>query len=113
MKFLLIIAHDNLFSPTSKLTGEIIKWNKEMSKKSFLLDSNPLVPAENAVTIRIRGKKIEKTKGPFSNSKEQIAAYVLIDCPSQREAIKIAKAHPMAKVATVEVRRVWEELSSM
>jgi hypothetical protein len=84
-----------------------------MNENGFLVDSNPLVPADEGVTIRIRNNHTERTKGSFSNSKEKIAAYVLIECNSLDQAIEIAEKHPMAKAATVEVRRVWEELSSL
>jgi hypothetical protein len=113
MKFLLIIAHDDSFSPTKDLTKKVIAWNTEMSQRGFLIDSNPLVPSDEAVTIRIRNNKLKKTYGSFSRSHEKIAAYVLVDCSSQNEAIELAEKHPMAKAATIEVRRVWEELSSL
>lgn len=113
MKYLIIIAHDETFKPTDDLTKRIISWNEAMKKNGLLIDSNPLVPAEEGITIRIRNNNIEKRKGPFSDGNEQIAAYVLIDCASLDEAITIAEKHPMASAATVEVRRVWEELSSI
>jgi hypothetical protein len=113
MKFLLIIAHDDSFSPTKYLTKKIITWNTEMRQKGFLIDSNPLVPADEGITIRIRDNNIKKKKGSFSASKEKIAAYILVDCSSQDEAIELAEKHPMAKAATIEIRRVWEELSSL
>ena len=113
MKFLIIIAHDDTFIPTDDLTKRIISWNKIMKKNGHLIDSNPLVPAEEGVTIRIRNNQIEKSKGPFSNCNEQLAAYVLVDCNSLDDAVEIAEKHPMASAATIEVRRVWEELSSI
>ena len=111
MKFFIIIAHDDTFIPTNDLTSKIVSWNKTVKKTGFLIDSNPLVPAEEGITIRIRNNKNEKRNGPFSDCNEQIAAYVLVDCISLDEAVAIAEKHPMASAATVEVRRVWEELS--
>lgn len=112
MKFLLIIAHDDLFLPTKDLTKKIIEWNHEMTKKGFLIDSNPLVPENEGITIRIRDNQIKKTKGSFSNSNEKIAAYALVECSSLNKAVEIAVKHPMSKAATVEVRRIWDELIS-
>lgn len=112
MNYLLIIAHDDTFLPSYDLTQQIISWNHEMKEKGFLVDSNPLVPAEEGITVRVRNEQIERRDGPFSNSNEQMAAYVLVDCNSLDEAVDIAAKHPMASAATVEVRRVWEELSS-
>jgi hypothetical protein len=112
MKFLLIIAHDDLFSPSMDLTKKIIAWNQEMIKKGLLIDSNPLVPESEGITIRIRKNKIKKTKGSFSDSNDKIAAYALVRCSSLNKAVEIAVKHPMAKAATIEVRRIWEELIS-
>jgi hypothetical protein len=113
MQFLLIIAHDNLFSPTKDLTKDIIAWNAEMKKLGILKYSNPLVPFTDSVTIRIREKKTIKTNGSFSNSKEKIAAYALIECNSMDDAVEFAEKHPIAKLATIEIRPVWENLSSI
>jgi hypothetical protein len=113
MQFLLIIGHDNSFSPSTKLTQEIISWNNEMRKLGLLEYSNPLVPYNEAITIKVRNGKTIKIDGSFSNSKEKIAAYALIKCEGIEEAIKAAEKHPMAREATIEIREVWENLGSI
>jgi hypothetical protein len=110
MLYLLIICHDDRFAPTEQLTKEIIAWNKAMKKSGILKYSNPLKPAGEAITIRIRKGKLHVTDGPFSDTIEQITAYALIDCPDFQEAVKAASTHPMAKAATIEVRPVWSDL---
>jgi hypothetical protein len=113
MQYLLIICHDDSFAPSKNLIKEIIAWNKAMGKKGILKYSNPLKPPNEAKTIRIQKEKVTITDGPFSNSKEQIAAYVLLGCSSMKEAIDAASQHPMAKAATIEVRPVWEDLPNL
>ncbi|KUO73476.1 MAG: hypothetical protein APF81_05145 [Desulfosporosinus sp. BRH_c37] len=56
--------------------------------------------------------KILLTAGPFSDTSEKIAAYVLIECSTREEAIEAAAQHPMAKTATIEVRPIWEDLAN-
>ncbi|HEY9162819.1 MAG TPA: YciI family protein [Desulfomonilia bacterium] len=111
MKFLLIISHDAHFRPTKDLVEDIFKWMDEMTGRGILIHGNPLRPAEEAITVRVRGGKIKAVKGPSTHAKEKISAYVLIDCLEMDDAVKIASAHPMARAATIEVRPVWEELA--
>jgi len=112
MQYLLIICHDENFAPTKTLTRDIIAWNKVMESRGILKYGNPLRPPSDAKTIRVRDGKLIVADGPFSNTSEKMAAYVLIECSSLDEAIDAASQHPMAKVATVEVRPVWEDLAS-
>ena len=53
--------------------------------------------------------KIVLRKRPFAKSKEKMCAYELIEGSSPEEAIEVASMHPMAKVATIEVRSIWNE----
>jgi hypothetical protein len=111
MKFLMIICHDDSFISTEALVAEIVDWDKEMDARGIRIYGNPLRPAHDAVTIRIRdGKRVLK-KGSFAPSIEKVAAYELIECASLDDAIDVASTHPMAKAATIEVRPVWSELA--
>jgi hypothetical protein len=112
MQYLLIICHDESFAPTETLTREIIAWNKVMESRGILKYGNPLRPPSDAKTIRVRKGKLLLTDGPFSDTSEKIAAYVLIECSTMEEAIDAASQHPMAKAATVEVRPIWEDLAN-
>ncbi len=111
MKFLLIISHDEHFRPTEGLVEEIFRWMDEMMERGIMVHGNPLRPAEEAKTVRVRNGKLRAVNGPSTRAKEKISAYVLIDCRDMDEAVKIALSHPMAKAAVVEVRPVWEELA--
>ena len=72
---------------------------------------NPLRPPGDATTVRVREGKVTLKRCPFARSKEKMCAYELIECSSTEEAIEVASQHPMAKVATIEVRPVWSELA--
>lgn len=112
MKFLLIIGHDDDFGPSPELISRILDWNREMTRRKILLDSNPLKPWQNAKTVRVRNGETEITSGSFSDSEEKISAYALIDCRSEQEAISIASMHPMAREAVIELRPVWEDIGT-
>ena len=111
MRYLLIICHDDTFTPTDTLVKEIGAWIKKMEGKGIRMYGNPLRPAGDATTVRVRGGKVVRTKGPFAKSKEKMCAYEVIECSSSEEAVDVASQHPMAKVATIEVRPIWNELA--
>jgi len=65
-----------------------------------------LVLPSEAVTLRIRSGKQSRTDGPFMETKEMLAGFVLIDAPDMAAALDIAATNPMAKLGAVEVRPV-------
>jgi hypothetical protein len=111
MHYLLIIAHDNAFAPTEHLLEEIMDWIKSMETRGIRVQGNPLRPASEAVTVRVREGEVSHSPGPFSRSREQMCAYELIQCASLDVAVEVAAKHPMASAATIEVRPVWSQLS--
>ncbi|HJV67532.1 YciI family protein [Ideonella sp.] len=111
MHYLLIIAHDDAFAPTEHLVAGIIGWIKSMEARGIRVQGNPLRPASEAVTVRVRNGEVSHSPGPFSHSREQMCAYELIQCASLDVAVEVAARHPMAAVATIEVRPVWSQLA--
>ena len=111
MQFLLIIAHDDTFTPTEILVSDIQSWVHDMEARGIRKYGNPLRPAHDAKTVRIRHDLLEVVDAPFSNAKEKICAYELIECATFEEAVNIATQHPMAKAATIEVRPIWSDLA--
>ncbi len=111
MQYLLIISHDDFFIPTETLFQEIGAWIRQLENKGVRVYGNPLRPAGEASTVRVREGKAVIKKGPFADSMEKMCAYELIECSGDEEAIEVASSHPMAKVATIEVRAIWNELA--
>lgn len=112
MQYLLIISHDDTFAPTEALLKDIQAWIRKMEHHGVRLYGNPLRPAVDATTVRVRNGKVTLSKGPFADSNEKMCAYELIECASNKEAIEVASSHPMANAATIEVRPVWNELAT-
>lgn len=108
MRFFFIISHDDSFAPTAELVSAIVSWTRKQKAGGVLLDSNPLQPAGNAVTVRVRQGDVRRTRGPFARSREKMCAYAMIKAASLDAAVEIAASHPMAEAATIEVRPVWE-----
>jgi hypothetical protein len=47
------------------------------------------------------------TDGPFTESREWIAGFDILDCEGLDEAIEIASKHPMARFGRLELRPFW------
>ena len=66
-----------------------------------------LRPAEDAVGVRVRGGKVLVTDGPFSETKETIAGFDVLEAPDLDAAIAIASEHPMAYGGAIELHPAW------
>lgn len=111
MRFLLIISHDDSFRPTDALVADIGRWIREMDRQGVRIHGNPLRPAGEARTVRVRDGRTTVKAGPLAGSPEKMCAYELIECAGMDEAVATATRHPMAKAATIEVRPIWSELA--
>lgn len=67
-----------------------------------------LQPARTGATVRVRNGKVSVTDGPFTETKELVAGFYLIDAADLNEAIQIAARIPPARVGSIEVRPVRE-----
>lgn len=72
------------------------------------LAANPLHPTSLATSVRVRDGKRIVTDGPFTETREQLGGYFLIEAKNLDEAIGVAARIPMARKGTVEVRPVVE-----
>ncbi len=66
-----------------------------------------LRPPQDAVGVRVRGGRVLVTDGPFSETKESIGGFDVIDAPDLDTAITMASEHPMAYEGAIELRPFW------
>jgi hypothetical protein len=74
MQFLLIISHDESFVPAETLVEETMGWVREMAGRGIRKYGNPLRPAKEAKSVRVREGKRVLTDGPFGACMEQMCA---------------------------------------
>jgi hypothetical protein len=60
-----------------------------------------------ATCVRRPADEVIVTDGPFAETKEQIAGYDVLECPSLEEAVRWAARHPSARLGSIEVRELW------
>ena len=81
----------------------------DLRAESKFVGCNRLTPS-GAATVRVRDGKHVVSDGPFTETKEIMGGYYLIDCASRDEAIAWAKRLPLTeKRSCVEVRQLWPE----
>ena len=71
-----------------------------------MTSGNGLQPPQTATTVRLRGGKRQVQDGPFSDTREQLGGYVIVDVPSLDQALEWAARAPCAATGGVEVRPV-------
>jgi len=93
--------------PTQKELAEMGKFNEELVKAGAMLAGEGLHPSSKGARVKFSGGKQTVTDGPFTESKELIAGYWLIQVKSKEEAIEWIKRAPFED-AEVEIRQVFE-----
>ena len=87
---------------------ESIATADELRPDGVYLGGHALQPVRTAVTLRRKRGELSFTDGPFAETKEQLAGFILIEAPDLEGAKEIARVLPPACLATVEIRPVWE-----
>jgi hypothetical protein len=85
-----------------------INYVQTLQQGSHFIDGQPLHPVHTATTVRVRNGKTMLVDGPFTETKEQLAGFYLLEAKDLNEAIKLAAAIPPAKYGSIEVRPVRE-----
>lgn len=78
----------------------------ELRDEGRLLDSQMLERASTAKSLRTRRNRLTVTDGPFTETKEFLAGFNLIEAENMEEAVRIAAAFPWTRTGCVEVRPV-------
>jgi hypothetical protein len=86
----------------------IREWMTQMESQGKLLLGEPLRPAEDATTVRVRNGQLLVTDGPFAETKEWVAGYGILECKTREEAVAVSASHPMARIGQIEVRGFWD-----
>lgn len=77
-----------------------------LQAEGTLVGFQQLEHASTAKTLRTRGGRTQVFDGPFSETKEMLAGFNLIEADSEEEALRIAREFPWARTGSIEVRPV-------
>jgi hypothetical protein len=97
--------------PTEELLSAMGKYNEELMKAGVLLDLAGLQPSSKGARIKFSGGKRTIIDGPFTETKELIAGYWIIQVKSREEAMEWAKRVPApheGQEGEIEIRPFFE-----
>jgi hypothetical protein len=95
--------------PSEELLSAMMKYNEEMVKAGVMLQGEGLQPSSKGARVRFSGGKPMVIDGPFTETKELIAGFSMIQVKSREEAIEWVKRWPaLDNVDEIEIRQVFE-----
>jgi hypothetical protein len=118
MRFMIIVkatadSEAGRFPPNPEpLFAAMAGYHEELAKAGVLLDASGLQPSSKGWRVQYDGNKRTVVDGPFTESKELIAGYTLIQTRTRDEAIEWSRRfpNPVSEGAAchVEVRQLYE-----
>jgi len=115
MKFMMIVKANKDSEagvmPSEALLSAMGKYNEELVKAGVLLDAAGLQPTSKGARIQFSRGKRTVIDGPFTESKELIAGYWIIQVKSREEAIEWARRAPApheTEDCEIQVRQFFE-----
>jgi hypothetical protein len=94
--------------PDAKAVSAMMKYNESLQKAGVLLALDGLHPPSMGARVSFDGGKPQVTDGPFSEAKEVVGGYWMIQVKSKEEAIAWASRCPASGDEIIEVRQVQE-----
>ncbi|MHA4819971.1 YciI family protein [Streptomyces aculeolatus] len=85
----------------------IEEWLADVDGRGKRIIGERLRPLSDATTVRVSRGQVLVTDGPFTESKEWICGFDILECEDLDEAIAIAARHPMAVGGKLELRPFW------
>ena len=114
MRFMLIVKAnadtEAGVMPTEQELTEMGRYNEELVKAGVMLAGEGLHPSSRGARVNFSGPKRSVVDGPFSETKELIAGFWLIQAKSLEEAVEWVKRcpNPMQGESQIEIRQVFE-----
>src|SRR3954469_203250 len=96
--------------PSEELLRAMGAYNEELVKAGVLLAGEGLHPSSKGARVRFEGDQRTVIDGPFTETKELVAGFWLLECKSREEALEWIKRcpNPMDGPSEIELRQVFE-----
>jgi len=105
VRFLMLILESD--TPVREPGPDIVQWVEKHDSSGARLIGERLRPAADVRRVQVRGGETVVTDGPFSESKEFVGGFDVIEAPDLETALAIAAEHPGAHHSTIEVHPFW------
>ena len=110
MRYILLINADHeamaRVTPeeTEKYSAEYGTFTQAIIESGEFVAGDPLEGVDTATTVRLRGGEPVATDGPFTETKEYLCGYYVVDCADLDRAVELAGLIPGVELGSVEVR---------
>src|SRR5712691_4440164 len=94
--------------PPAERVGDMMKYNEALQKAGVLLALDGLHPPSVGARVSFAGGKPLVTDGPFTEAKEVLGGYWMIQVKSKEEAVEWASRCPASDNEVIEIRQVQE-----
>ncbi len=113
MRFMMFIypaISEQDWEPSAEAVGAMSRYNEELTKAGALLALDGLRPPSDGARVSrpVPGGPATVTDGPFSEAKEVVGGYWIIQAKSREEAIEWASRCPIGGETFIEVRPIFE-----
>ena len=114
MRFMVMVKmREDVGPPTTALMEAMGAEMSELFRSGVMLDAGGLYPSAEATEVRLRGGELSVTDGPFTEAKELIGGYSIVEVRSREEAaelgrrvIQLHKDHWPGWEGSAEVRQI-------
>ena len=109
MKYMMFVITDSQ-PDTESDESDVDLWVDPLDASGKRIMGEVLQPQSESRVVRVRDGKRYVTDGPFTETKEVICGFDILEVEDLDEAIEIASRHPMARNGQLELRpfMVWE-----
>ncbi|GLS21560.1 dehydrogenase [Labrys miyagiensis] len=109
----LVYAEDDAFKalgPAGQKTldADSLAYDRELERLGHLVLAHALHSERESKVVRRRQKKTLVIDGPFTETKEQLVGFIVVEANGMDEAVAIAGDIPMAGIGTIVVRETLE-----
>jgi hypothetical protein len=94
--------------PDAGAVAAMMKYNESLQRAGVLLALDGLRPPSEGARVSFAGGRPKVTDGPFSEAKEVVGGYWMIQVKSREEAIEWASRCPASENEVIEIRQVQE-----
>jgi hypothetical protein len=102
------IMNDAPLAERQDLDRRSLAYDEELRRTGHYLGSEAIQGPDSAVLVRVRDGRMSTTDGPYMETKEAMAGFILIEARDMNEAVRLAGGIPIAQIGTIEVRPVFE-----
>jgi hypothetical protein len=98
--------------PSEELFACMADYHEQLAKAGVLLDASGLQPSSKGWRVKYSGGKHIVIDGPFTEAKELVAGYTMIQVKSKEEAVECSRRFPNPTLdgsdCEIEVRQIFE-----